>query len=111
MKKYFFVCLSSIVVLFTSSCEKYDNPPVALFSMDKTTASVGETIIFTNLSVNAGAFIWYFGDGTIDPINRNTTYSYSSAGSYTVELLVMKKADSNSRKGADTATRTILITP
>jgi PKD repeat protein len=111
MKKSLLLSLLVIIVLLMSSCNKEDDPPIAAFSMDKTTAHVGETITFTNLSLNAGPTIWYFGDGTIEAVNRNPTHSYSSTGSFTIELLVSKKVDSNSKKGLDTATKTILIIP
>jgi PKD repeat protein len=110
MKKSLLLSLLSVIVLMMSSCSKEDDPPVAAFSMDKTTAHVGETITFTNLSLNAGPTIWDFGDGTMEAINRNPTHSYSSAGSFTIGLTVSKRADSNSKKGGDSAHKTILIT-
>jgi PKD repeat protein len=111
MKKSLLLSLLAVIVLLLNSCNKDDNEPVAAFSADKMTAKVGETITFTNLSLNAGLCIWYFGDGNIDAINKNiTTHSYSSAGSFTVELLVNARADSGSKKFADTATKTIIIT-
>lgn len=111
MKKSFLISLMSLIILLMSSCSKEDDSPIASFSMDKTTAKVGETVTFANLSSNAGLCIWYFGDETIDAVNKNiTTHSYSNAGSYTVELLVNAKADSDSKKRVDFATKTILIT-
>jgi PKD repeat protein len=111
MKKSLLLSSLLFFVVMLCSCEKDLNPPEAIFSMDKTTAKVGETVTFTNLSKNAGAFIWHFGDGTIDGVNRNTSYAYSSAGTYIVELLVMKPVGNNSKKGMDSATKTITITP
>jgi PKD repeat protein len=110
MKKSKLLSLLVILGLILISCNKEDDPPEAAFSMDKTTAHVGETVTFINLSLNAGMTIWYFGDGTNDPINKNPTHSYSSAGSYTITLTVIKRSDSNSKKGADNASKTILIT-
>lgn len=110
MKKSLLLSLFSIIVLLISSCNKEDDPPVSKFSMDKTTARVGEFVTFTNLSLNYGAYIWNFGDGTVEGLIRNPTHSYSSAGSYTIVLTVIKRTDSDSDKGADNTTKTILIT-
>jgi PKD repeat protein len=111
MKKSLLLSLLSVIVLMMSSCSKEDDPPVAAFSMDKTTAHVGETITFINTSVNAGLCIWSFGDGTNDAINKNvTTHTYSGSGNFTVKLIVNKKADSDSKIGVVSATKTIIIT-
>jgi PKD repeat protein len=109
MKKSLLLSLLSVIVLMMSSCSKEDDPPVAAFSMDKTTAHVGETITFTNLSLNYGPFGWDFGDGTHEYVNRNPTHSYSSPGSYTIDLWVVSRSDSDNY-GSDTVTKTILIT-
>jgi PKD repeat protein len=109
MNKYFLISMLSIIVLLISSCEKLDDPPVASFSMNKTTAKVGETIAFTNLSTNHQGCLWSFGDGS-NSISTNPTYAYSNAGTFTIELKVFKKGESNSNHVWVAATKTIVIT-
>jgi PKD repeat protein len=59
--------------------------PVASFTMDKITAATGETITFTNTSVNATSYSWDFGDGGTST-HQNPTHAYSSAGNYLITL-------------------------
>jgi len=49
-----------LFVLVLISCEK--EKPIALFSVDKSTAEVDEIITFTNQSEHATSYIWDFGD-------------------------------------------------
>ena len=79
----------------------------ASFSMNKTTAKAGETIIFTNLSKNAENYKWLFGDGGLS-YEINPIHSYSSAGTFTIELYANAKG--NSVPPVVQVTKTILIT-
>jgi PKD repeat protein len=59
--------------------------PVAGFTMDKSTAKIGETIGFTNTSQNANTFLWNFGDGNVSGA-VHPTHSYSMTGTFVTTL-------------------------
>ena len=109
MKKYFLLSILSIIILSMNSCNKiyHINKTEVSFSMNKTTAKVGETIIFTNLSKHAENPKWLFGDGELSYEN-NPIHSYSRAGSFTIDLYVNAKGRSVPPMAQ--ATKTILIT-
>jgi PKD repeat protein len=83
---------------------------LADFSADKTKAVVGQSIIFTNLSANGStplSYQWDFnGDGKWDSTVQNPSYSYSTAGTYSV---VLKVTDSKSKSDTETKTRYIVV--
>lgn len=63
-----------------------------------TTACVGQSITFQNLSTStnlpfdeANGFYWDFGDGTYSPF-QNPTKTYNTAGTYTITLTVQDEA-------------------
>jgi len=100
MKKNLFLVLVSILVCF-SSCQK---EPVASFTASSTTALVGETISFSNTSVDGSSYEWDFGDGNTSS-EKNPTHVYDSANTYSVSLI----ANSKNGKNSDEATATIVI--
>ncbi len=51
---------------------------------------------FTDLSQNAASWYWNFGDGAVST-EPNPVYAYSSAGSYTVNLIVSNANGTNSK--------------
>ena len=59
--------------------------PTANFTAAPTTICVNETVHFTNLSTNANAYLWNFGDGGDTSTNPNHTYLVD--GTYTVTLI------------------------
>ena len=78
--------------------------PVAEFSANKTTINQGDAVIFSDLSANnPTSWLWDFGDGNTSTV-QNPTHTYSSAGVYTVQLIVTNSV------GADTITKTDFIT-
>lgn len=83
MKRIFLLSTLFFSVLLINGCKK--EPPVALFSMDKATYKMGETITFTNQSENAKDYIWDFGDGKTSA-DENPKHAYSSAGDFTITL-------------------------
>jgi PKD repeat protein len=107
MKKYFIISILS-VILSANSCTKFRiyQETVASFSMNKTTAHIGETIVFTNSSKHAESYQWVFGDGQFS-YEKNPTHSYSSAGTFTIEL---NATGMGNIPPVDQATRTIIIT-
>jgi plastocyanin len=61
--------------------------PVAGFSSSLESASVGETVVFTDASVGATTHRWDFGDGATS-IEVSPTHAYTQPGAYTVVLTV-----------------------
>jgi PKD repeat protein len=62
-----------------------DQPPVADFTVDITTACSGKDLIFTNTSTNSDFWCWDFGDGSIES-TKNPVHKYNRPGVYTVKL-------------------------
>ena len=83
--KYSFLLLTFSIVLL--GCQR---EPTADFILSKTTASVGESITFTNNSSNSDHYIWEFGDGE-SSTSKNATHSYSDTGEYSVKLVAYNK--------------------
>jgi PKD repeat protein len=84
MKKYFFISALSFGILLLNGCKK--DPPVALFSIDKTTYKVDDKLTFTNLSENAKSYVWDFGDGKTSTA-ENPTHTYLTPGDVTIKLI------------------------
>lgn len=84
-------------------------PPVANFSANPTTACPGQSILFTDQSLNAPtAWNWSFPGGTPSTsTQQNPLVFYANPGNYNVTLTVTNSAGSNSI----TKTNFILITP
>lgn len=62
--------------------------PVAGFTANRTTIAEGESVTFTDQSLNSPTeWSWNFGDGTTSTA-RNPAHTYNSAGTYTVSLNV-----------------------
>ena len=81
--------------------------PIANFFLSPGDTCVGDTICFTNASVNGGdpivAFDWDFGDGGSSSIN-SPCYIYTNAGIYIVTLTI-----TDSSGCSDTYTQSIFI--
>ena len=95
-----------ILALTYSSCKNEidDSPPVATFTADKTIVTEGETVRFTDQTINTPiSWSWDFGDGNTSS-SQNPSHAYSPAGSYTVSLTV------TNCYGSDTETKTDYIT-
>ncbi len=97
----------SVTVTNAAGCTGFDvvtltseNIPVANFSYSVT----GLTVNFTNSSQNDSHFYWhFFGTSFIhDSINASPVYTYTSANTYNVMLIVSNSC------GSDTATQTIM---
>jgi PKD repeat protein len=112
-KVVFFLFALSMITL--SSCKKEDDslepmnqpkpePPVASFSMDKTTAEEGETITFTNESEKGEEYLWDFGDNEIAATEHASHY-YKNKGTHTVVLTATND------DGSDEVSQEITITP
>lgn len=108
MKKNLLLALG-LSVLIIASCKKKDpgpteNPAVACASPDMDSATVNETITFTNCSKNSTTYNWDFGDGNTS-VQKNPTHKYTAKGTYTVKV----KAHSEFATSTDEQTMTIFI--
>ena len=78
--------------------------PVASFTTSASTATVGQTIQFTDTSTNTPtSWSWDFNDGTSIVTTRTTTRAFSKPGTYRVKLTV------SNASGTSSATRDITI--
>jgi PKD repeat protein len=80
-----FLALFFIVV--TASCTKQ---PEASFSADKNFLYEGETVTFTNSSLDAESIEWDFGDGTTST-ELSPKKTFEKQGDYTVSLIAYSK--------------------
>ncbi len=80
MKKLIII-LAAIPILLTS-CSK---DPYADFSASTKVAEVGESVYFTNLSLDANSYEWDFGDNYYSN-NFNVSHYWETPGLYTVTL-------------------------
>ena len=103
MKKTYFLIHLFIVIVILSSisrCSKddVDNnglPPVAEFTVSSTNIIEGESVYFTDQSVNSPtSWDWIFGDGGTST-SQNPLYTYITAGTYTVSLTATNASGSD----------------
>ncbi len=83
-------------------------PPVASFSVSQTNSTAPSTVDFTDTSTGLiSDRIWNFGDGVTsnDVTTTSLSHTYTSAGSYTVTLIVSGPG------GASTNTQVLVVTP
>jgi PKD repeat protein len=101
MKKFLFYL--SIVSILLSSCNK----PEACIKASSTTAKIGQTITFTDCSVDAKVSKITYGDGTKEKeISGSATYAYTEAGEYTATLNVYNNRDK--RKSSSSTTISVV---
>jgi PKD repeat protein len=87
-----YVSVTGILIL-SGGCEK--NKTSARFNVSADTAAVGETIYFTNNSLNAIYYQWTFGDGGA-AVTKDASHVYQAPGTYTVTLTAIGKYDQSS---------------
>lgn len=106
-RSFFTISAFLITILVFSSCgdkkEDSANPVKARFEASAYDVSVGESILFTNLSENASYYQWAFGDGSFD-VEENPEHAYASSGLYDVMLVAIGES------GSDTAYTSIRVT-
>ncbi|MFA5212511.1 MAG: PKD domain-containing protein, partial [Methanoregula sp.] len=74
----------------------YIPAPVANFTANMTSGTMPLTVQFTDASTNAPtSWLWDFGDNST-AITQNVTHTYTTAGTYTVNLTVTNAAGTNS---------------
>ena len=76
----------------------------AAFEAPKT-GCVPETVVFKNTSDGGQTFLWSFGDGGTST-QRNPTYTYNTAGTFTISLVVIDSATCNI---IDSVSKTITV--
>jgi len=74
--------------VYVARVEVYEKP-VASFVADKYAVCLGDSIRFTNQSINASSYVWSFGNGTRSPL-INPSFAYNTKGIYTVALSAAK---------------------
>ena len=80
-----------------------DKTPVANFTADVTSGNAPLTVNFTDQSTNSPlSWTWDFeNDGTVDSTEQNPSYTYATAGTYTVNLTVTNAGGSDSEVKTD----------
>lgn len=97
MKNVVLLLSSLFVIIYISSCNK-DPEFTISFEASAEMVNVGQAINFTNTSTdNVSDYSWDFGDGTTST-EENPTHTYSSMGTYTVELTGSIEDNSKSSK-------------
>lgn len=86
--------IKSVLIFFAAaflilSCKKQ---PEAGFTVNDDTPYSGQTLTFTNTTVDGDRFEWTFGDGATSFL-ENPTHTYLSQGTYTVKLKAYSKKD------------------
>ena len=91
---------------YTINVQSPEIPPTAEFTADQTTITEGESVQFTNLSIdNPTSFDWTFDGGSPSTsTEQNPTVTYNTPGTYDVSLYVTNNA------GNDTETKVNYIT-
>lgn len=87
-------------VAYVTANRDGSNLPVADFSASSTSGSAPLNVSFTDNSTGATSWFWKFGDGNISK-EKNPTHNYSTAGNYTVIVVV------NNGKGWSSKTQEI----
>ncbi len=81
--------LIGVIALF-SNCTPQ---PQACISVSKTSIRAGESLNFASCALDAKRIEWNFGDGTETSANPTVTHTFTSPGTYLVELKVLSKKD------------------
>jgi uncharacterized protein (TIGR02145 family) len=101
MNKNIFFKITIIFIVVFTGCEKTtadeEKNPYSKFEVDKTYASKGESIQFTDQSMNTPtSWEWNFGDGNFST-EQNPSHSYAYTGTFTVSLTVENGAGVNTK--------------
>lgn len=71
-----------IIISGMMSCQEI---PTVDFTMSDTTVVIGDTVTFTNATINGETYEWYFGDGEISS-DENPIHIFNKAGIYPIRL-------------------------
>ncbi len=94
------VTLGIILVTF-ASCQKQ---PEAMFTMSSSSIYEGETVYFTNSSLDGYSYLWSFSDGNFS-YEYSPSHTFNTAGTYEVSLTTYSKKG----KYSDTYTETLTV--
>ena len=84
--------MAIVAIIAFASCMK---KPMACCDVPAT-GTVGQSVAMSSTcSMDASKYEWNFGDGTAVSTDANTSHSFSTAGTYTVKLMVMDKKGKN----------------
>jgi len=101
VKKLFtnvFLVSSIGLFIFLSSCSETDPLPLskANFKITSVAHEINVPVQFENLSINASAYTWDYGDGNVDSLVIDPTHTYADPGSYTVKMTAYTEDGQNS---------------
>ena len=102
MKRIIYIFLSISIIISSCHKSKEIRLPQSSFSVDNAEPEVGQTVFFTNNSVNGNSYEWDFGDGYISN-DENPTHFFDATGTYEVLLTVTSN-------GGDSDHSSIVIT-
>ena len=91
MKKFYTNKVLYLIValgIFTFACDSSDPLPMSSASFKVTTIApeIDLPVQFENLSLNAAAYSWDYGDGSKDSLVTDPSHTYDTPGSYTVTM-------------------------
>ncbi|RYZ51173.1 MAG: PKD domain-containing protein, partial [Sphingobacteriales bacterium] len=72
------------------------------------TICIGDTVHFTNTSVNGITYAWSFGTGQGTSTDQNASYLFSSPGTYTIKMVT---SNPNTCNKVDSAEHTVTVNP
>jgi len=96
--------MSSVILISLTACQK---EPIASFVMSKSEIVSGETVSFTNTSVDGSSFEWDFGDGSTSS-DENPTHTFDKDGVYSITMTATSKKGKKSSSAYETLT--VLLT-
>jgi len=90
---------NALGILTAEYTESQESAPVANFTASSTSGNVPLTVQFTDTSTGSvSSYAWDFdNDGTVDSTDQNPVHTYTSAGTYTVNLTVSNKNGTDSK--------------
>ena len=91
-----------LVILLFYSCKKND-PVACVSSMDEKYEVDDKVTFLANCSENASRYYWDFGNGSSSE-EKNPVHTYTSSGTYTVELKVYSKNNKSFKSDFKTVT-------
>lgn len=80
----------------TWNCYQGDTTPIAFFSTTDTTFCSFEPVLFHGATAGATSWLWDFGDGNTSSLQNPPAYTYSTAGTFSVKLVVSNQHGSDS---------------
>ena len=98
MLTFFILLVLSFLSISATGSDTFPTPVAAFTGSPRTSGAVPLTVRFTDLSTGTGplTYAWDFNnDGTIDSTVQNPSYTYTSVGSYAVNLTVMDAGGQN----------------